>query len=153
MDAVFHITFYLDPGHIVQREAFYIDRLDGWWDEMEEHLAYCAEQLEKTYGQFNWVSGRSGAGIKNFGCDCFIDQSNSNNIHKQVMDEWRQIFHDAQPNCVLGPVCAVDVPSTGLSEVLKITYQAYEQQQTQQLRDTLNTHVGVVQSVAQRKKM
>lgn len=150
MNAVFYITFYFDQGHGVQREAFFIDRLDGEWDEMEEHLAYCAEQLEKTYGQFNWVSGRSGAGIKNFGCDCFID---SNNIHNQVMDAWRHIFHDAQPNCVLGPVCAVEVPTTSLSDVLKITYQAYEQQQAEHLRNTLNTHIAVVQSVAQRKKM
>ena len=152
MNAVFYITFYSGLGDAVQRNAFYIDRLTAPWDEMEEHLAYCAEQFEKKdYGQFDWVSGRSGAGIKNFGCNCFIDQTHSTN--NQVMEAWRQNFRDAQPNCVLGPVCAMDANTKDLSKMFEKTQQAYEHQQAKQLRNTLNTKIAVVQSVAQRKKM
>jgi len=145
MEAVFYLTFYSEPNtatgagaYTAVRQAFYIERLTTPWEEMEEHLAYWADQLEPVYGQIDWVSGRSGTGVKTFGCNCFV----SPDKHTQLMEKWRRIFHDAEPECALGPVCAVSARPSGTPEMLKKAYQAYAHQQAERLRQTLNEHVG-----------
>jgi len=147
MEAVFYLTFYSEPNtatgvgaYTAVRQSFYAARLTTPWDEMEEHLAYWADQLEPIYGQIDWVSGRSGAGFKTFGCNCFIDPDK----HNELMEKWRQIFHAAEPQCVLGPVCSVSARPSGVPEMLNKTYQAYADQQAEQLRQTLNEHVATV---------
>lgn len=154
MNAVFYITFYFGLGDTFERQAFYIDGLTTAWEEMEEYLEYCAEKLEqKNYGQMDRASGSSGAGIKHFSCNCLIDQSISENIHTQVMEEWRQIVRDAEPHCVLGPVCTMDATKHALPDILQTTYQAYEHQHNQLLRERLVAHVNDHGSVVQSKKM
>lgn len=154
MNAVFYITFYFGIGDTFERQAFYIDGLTTPWNEMEEYLEYCAEKLkQKNYGQIDRASGPSGAGIKHFVCNCLIAQSFSENIHTQMMEEWRQIVRAAEPHCVLGPVCTMGATEHTLPDILQTTYQAYEHQHNQQLRERLVSHTTDHGSVVQSKKM
>ena len=145
MNAVFYITFYFDQGDPTQRRAFYIDRLTSPVDEMEEHLARCADQL--NHGQVDWAMGRTIAGIKVFGCSSFMGPSK----HDKMVEAWRQIFRDAEPDCVLGPVCAVNARTKELADIMELPRQAYEQQQAEQLRDTLNAHITTGSPTARKK--
>ena len=147
MEAVFYLTFYSEPNtatgagsFTAVRQAVYIARLTTPWEEMEEYLAYWADQLEPMYGQIDWASGRSGAGFKTFGCNCFIPADK----HNLLMEKWRQIVQDAEPQCVLGPVCNVSARPSATQEMLEKTYQVFEHQQSEFLRETLNEHVASV---------
>ena len=157
MSAVFYITFFSDPvdiapgkrSHTINRQAFYLDGVTTPWEEMEERLAYWADHLEPNYGQIDWVSGRSGADVKIFGCNCFTPPDKQNHM----IEVWRRIFHQSEPDCVLGPVCAVSARTIGPMEMLEKTHQAYEHQQAQQLRDTLNTHIRTAGTATPSKKI
>lgn len=145
METVFYITFYRTngPGH---HAAFYVDQLSAPWKTIEKYLANRAEELGEQYGEPDWSSDQN---PNSFGCICY---NVGNEMHETLLELWRQTFFEAWPTCVVGPVCAVDAHTIRLTDMLQITKTAYEQQQAQQLRDTLNTHVNEG-SLAPHKKM
>lgn len=139
MNAVFYITYYF--GQDVLRKGFYIDRFNAPWDEMEERLVQYADHLEPLYGQIDWSSGPSGGGLKNFGCNCFMEKGK----HEQLMRAFRRAFCNSDPHCVLGPVCELPAHKLGVPEIFDITYQMFEHQQAQQQGERLNEHIATVQ--------
>lgn len=143
--AVFYISFYADndpPTHT----AFYIDNLPTSWKPIEEHLGARAEQLEEMFGGIDWMSNPN-ANI--FGCTLYnLDP----NAHEQLIHVWRQTFCETWAECVVGPLCTLTTHDVLLGNMSN-TKDAYEQQQVEQLRGTLNQHVAASGSVAAPKKM
>lgn len=145
MDAVFYTTFYRTngPGH---HAAFYVDNLPLSWKTIEEYLAVCAEELEEEWGEPDWSSSQT---PNSFGCICYNIRPQ---LHEKLINLWRKTFCEEWPQCVVGPVCLIDAHTVKITDMLQTTKDAYEHQQAQLLRNTLNAHVsdGLV---AQSKKM
>lgn len=146
MDAVFYITFYPTnaPGH---HAAFYVNQLPTHWKTIEEHLATRAEQFEEHYGEPDWSSSQN---PNSFGCICYNVESE---MREQLVHIWQQIFLEAWPTCVVGPMCTVDAHTMTITDILQITKDAYEHQQAQLLRTTLNQQVTDSGCVGATKKM
>lgn len=150
MDAVFHITFY-DPNGVKDHPnrclGFYITNIRQAWDEVVFSLAEVASHLGSEYGAHDLSSspvrfraiGYTSYGVSIVQCDA-------------LMDAWRRAFVSTCPHCEVGPVCTVDNYENN-EQILDQTKQAYEQQQAEQLRDRLNTHISVVQLVDRPKKI
>lgn len=155
MNTVFYLTFFSvknspqEGSYTVHRKAFYVEGLTRSWNEMEQYFRCSADQLKQSYEQIDGVTGRSGTDVKICGCSCFSPREK----HDQMIERWRKIFHDADPNCVVGPMCEVSVQLIGPTDMLEKTHQAYEQQQSKQLHDTLHTQIHASGVTSAAKKM
>jgi len=154
MDAVFYFSFYIDTSddddeYNTLTVGFYVSNIRKPWSQLEEDLADVASELEMEYGVHDWgtLSGANAIGyhsseVKEEHCD-------------ELMERWRQAFMERDPGCVVSAV--FEVPNMGDmnddADILQYIKNAQEQQQAQQLRDTLNQHVANRGSVVAPKKM
>lgn len=143
--AVFYISFYADhdpPTHT----AFYIGNLPTSWKPIEEHLCARAAQLERMFFRVDWMSNPN---TNTFGCALYnLDP----NAHEQLIHLWRQTFCETWAQCVVGPLCTLTTNDVLMGNMSN-TKDAYEQQQAEQLRTTLNQQLDPSGSVAAPKKM
>lgn len=149
MDAVFYFHFYEHNNDFtpLRSLAFYATNLSTTWEQLDETIAFCAEDMDAKYGEHCGVIGNSGVNAMGYA------SSEIEGVGRQdrLMDAWRNVFVQRIPGCVVGEVFDVtDVASD--AEIFQHTKDAYEQQQAEQLRDKLNTHVTTT-SVASCKKM
>lgn len=154
MDIVFYFHFYDHSNDFMPSRslAFYAanlnTNLNTTSDELNERIACCAEDMDAKYGEHCGLLKLTCAGTTLIGY-C------SSDIHgercQQVMHAWRTTFLKQFSGCVVSDVC--DVTNENGSQILERTQQAYEQQQAQLLRDTLNTQVATAGSSAAAKKM
>ncbi len=151
MDAVFYFHFY-DPGDDftpVRSLAFYATNITTPWDELDWKVGYSEGDIEAQYGAHCGLMGLTVAttGTK------FIGYSTSEiyeEQRQQVMNVWRATFLEIDPGCVVGDVC--DITDMGDTvNMYRYVKDAYEHQQAQQLRETLNTHVSTGRFTAVKK--
>lgn len=148
MDAVFRFHFYDDTKDVppTRSLAFFITNISRTWGEMDWIVSFTALNMETEYGNHcESVSARSNV----IG---YISSDIEGNRQDQLMQKWRTAFLNDFSGCMAGNV--LDVTNVGGdAKLLQYTKDLFEHQQAQQLRDTLNTHVGVVQSKTPTKKM
>lgn len=155
MDLVFYFHFYDHTKDALPSRslAFYIANLTfntpRDWDELERKIAYCAKEMTEKYGEpsgvfHGWSPDAGLLGVTSTGFDELLQD--------QVMDGWRSAFVN-------------NFTGGEFSEVFDITYikddaqifshvkQAYEHQQAQQLRETLNAHITTSASPTTIKKI
>lgn len=149
MDAVFYFHFYEHNNDFtpLRSLAFYATNLSTTWEQLDETIAFCAEDMDAKYGEHCGVIGNSGVNAIGYA------SSEIEGVGRQdrLMDAWRNVFVQRIPGCVVGEVFDVtDVARD--AAIFERTKHAHEQQQAEQLRDKLNTHVTTT-SVASCKKM
>lgn len=73
--------------------------------------------------------------------------------YDELMQQWRQSFLSMSPGCVVSDVFVVDINQKKLepAEIFQNTKDAYEQQQAELLRETLNAHVRLPPAAADKK--
>lgn len=150
MDAVFYFHFYEHNNDFtpLRSLAFYATNLSTTWEQLDGTIAFCAEDMDAKYGEHCGVIGNSGVNAIGYA------SSEIEGVGRQdrLMDAWRNVFVQRIPGCVVGEVFDVtDVARD--AAIFERTQQAYEQQQAQLLRDTLNTQVATAGSSAAAKKM
>lgn len=152
MDAVFYFLFHeQDFGSNEPNDrhlAFYLTNLNRPWSEIENDVYEYEDQLEMKYGVHNWL----GYGANVLGYSSYEVEAHH---YDELMQQWRQSFLSMSPGCVVSDVFVLDINQKTLepAEIFQNTKDAYEQQQAQIMRDTLNTHISVVKSKGPIKKM
>jgi len=155
LDLVFHFHFYDRTNDVrpLRSLVFYIANLTfntpQDWEDLERKIACRAQEMFEKYGEHNGM-------YSGWSPNSALLRLNSKDIdephHNQVMHAWRTAFLHDFVGCEVSEVFDI----THLKDEARIfphVKQAYEHQQAQQLRDTLNTHVGVVQSKTPSKKL
>lgn len=144
MDIVFCFHFCDPNTDVVLRSlAFYADNVNTTLDKLHETMTCHTEKMDAQYGK------QSGLFFASINLMSYNSVDISPDQHDLVMAAWRHAFVTSIAGCVVSDV--YDVTNVGGNpEVYEYTKQAY---QAQILRATLNTHAGVVQSEAPRKKM
>lgn len=149
MDAVFYFHFYDHNNDFTPTRslAFYATNISTTWEQLDETIAYCAEDMYIKYGEHcGLISTRSSA------IGYMSSEIEGVETQNHLMDVWREIFAQRIPGCVVGEVFDVtDVAND--AQIFEHTKQAHEQQQAQLLRDTLTTHVTGNGSSVPSKKM
>jgi len=147
MNAVFHFHFY-DPSDDftpVRSLAFYATNMTTTWEQLDETIAVCAEDMDAKYGEHCALIGRSDLNTIGYASSHF-----EGTRQDQVMEAWRNVFVQRIRGCVVGDVC--DITSVdNLNEIFQRVQDAYEQQQAQLLRDRLNEHVTTPQTAPLKK--
>lgn len=146
MDIVFHFHFYDNKTDFtpVRSLAFYVANINTTWGELNEIIESRAKDVAGQYGKHcGFVCSKTNM----IGCS-----SSDIDEHQCVMDAWRTIFLNHFIDCVVSGVCDV-TQAKDEAEVFEHTQQAYEQQQAQHLRDTLNANVITCASPAVAKKI
>lgn len=102
-------------------------------------MGYYEGDIEAQYGEH---CGLVGLTIESSGTK-LIGYSTSK-IHEgqraQLMNVWRATFLEIDPGCVVGDVYDV-TDMVGTVDIYRYVKDAYEHQQAQQLRTTLNAHI------------
>lgn len=162
MDAVFYFTFEdiysfdNDPPPVLRSVGFYIANMHHVWNEITPHLSEAKSQLEDVYGIHDDCTSLSG--VNAIGYTSYEVEDDQRD---ELIEKWRQAFLRICPGCQLSAV--YDLPHHPMNtamryvlndaEILQYLKDAHEHTQAQQLRDTLNTHISVVQSKGPIKKM
>ena len=137
MNAVFYFHFY-DPSDNftpVRSLAFYATNISTTWEQLDETMALCAEDMDAKYGEHFALIRRSDLNTIGYASSRF-----EGTRQDQVMEVWRNVFVQGIRGCVVGDVCDI----TGVDnhdEIFQRVQDAYEQQQSELLRDRLNEHV------------
>lgn len=153
MDAVFYFSFYDHSNSNAAGEsasrllAFYISNILRPWSDLAGDLADASSELELEYGAHDLVAPLAGVNaIGYYSSEVEVSECDA------LMERYRQEFLNHSPGCVVSNVFDVpDIDNMNDADILKFTKDAYEHQQSQQLRDTLNTHVSPGQSTAIKK--
>jgi len=141
MDAVFYFHFYAQNNDFTPTRslAFYATNITTPWDELDWKMGYSEGDIEAQYGEH---CGLVGLTIESSGTK-LIGYSTSK-IHEQqrgpLMNVWRATFLEIDPGCVVGEVYDV-TDMVGTVDIYRYVKDAYEHQQAQQLRTTLNAHI------------
>lgn len=147
MNAVFYFHFY-DPSDDftpTRSLAFYATNMSTTWEQLDETIAVCAEDMDAKYGEHCMLIGRSDLNTIGYASSYF-----EGTRQDQVMEAWRNVFVQRIRGCVVGDVCDV----TGVynpDEIFQRVQDAYEQQQSELLRDRLNEHVTTPQTAPLKK--
>lgn len=143
MDVVFNYYAYNNDFTIRRSLAFYVANIiNTTWGQLDEIMALCAEDVGVQYGEHYTLKSASGVHLISCYRSSDIDEQQD-----QMMDAWRRLFVNQFTDCVVGEVC--DVTSVrGGAQIYECTKYAYEQQQAQQLRDTLNDNITTSASTA-----
>lgn len=142
MDAVFYFHFYDHHNDFTPSRslAFYATNISTTWEQLDETIAYCAEDMYIKYGEHCGLVSAT----RNNTIGYMSSQIEGVETQNHLMDVWREIFAQRIPGCVVGEVFdATDVPRD--AEIFERTKQAHEQQQAKKLRTTLNEHIANVQ--------
>lgn len=142
MDAVFYFHFHEHNHNTPTHSLAFYANTTGWAVDFIEGFV-------------------QGAMVAQYGVHCNVVYKKSNiigfrswgirpNQCQHVMEQWRQTFSRQFGWGVSG---VFDVTHVKHHQMFSHVKQAHEHTQAQLLRATLNTHIGVVQSVAQAKKM
>lgn len=155
MDAVFYFSFY-EPDHgdnepTVRHLSFYITHANRPWNEVENDMYEFEEQFEQKYGMHNWLRSPSN-GIDLFRYESYEVKEHQ---HDELMERWRQAFLRLSPGCAVSEVFALGIDDTKMSSahIFQYVKDTFEQQQAQQLRDTLAAHIITPASTAAAKKI
>lgn len=161
LDLVFHFHFYDRTNDVrpLRSLAFYIANLLTIntyqdWEIMEWEIISIGQKMNEKYGKHNgkFSAASPSSLFFNAALLCLNSTDIEEPHHNQVMHAWRAAFLHDFVGCEVSEVFDI----THLKDEARIfshVKQAYEHQQAQQLRDTLNTHVGVVQSKTPSKKL
>lgn len=150
MNAVFYFHFYdhNDDFTPVRSLAFYATNMATNWEQLDEMMALCAEDMDTKYGEHCALFGHSDANTIGYG---YASSHIEGARQDQVMEAWRNVFVQRIRGCVVGDVCDI----TGVDnpyEIFQRVQDDYEQQQAELLRDRLNEHV-IAPQTAPLKKM
>lgn len=147
MDVVFNYDSYNNDLTIRRSLAFYVANvINTSWGELDEIMALCAEDMGVEYGEHYTLKSAS---VHLISCYRSLDTDEQQD---QMMDAWRSVFVSQFTNCVVGDVCDVTNVRFG-DQIYERTKDAYEQQQAQQLRVTLNANITITASPATTKKI
>lgn len=148
MDIVFYFHFYAHNNDFTPARslAFYATHINTTWDKLDHTIACCAEDMDAQYGEHcGLVSSKPN----------MIGYSSSDiegPLQDQVMQAWRSVFANHFIGCVVGDVFDVTHVKND-AQIYECTKDAYEHQQAQQLRGTLNAHITPPVSPAAAKKI
>ncbi len=146
MNSVLYTAF--GPKDESVHQAFYIGGCSN--ASWKEHLLSRSQELEHLYGRCHWSVYF--VNVDNF---ALIFKTVERDKHLELMHVLRQTLLNTCPDCTVGPVCSTVAPinDVDVRKMLQVTKDAHEQQQAEKLRNALNTHMSVVQSMGQPKKM
>lgn len=153
MDAVFCFHFYAPQDDFTPARslAFYATNITTPWDELDWKGGCSEGDIEAQYGEHcsSMVVTIASSETKLIGYS-------TSEIHeeqrKQVMNVWRATFLEIDPGCVVSDVCNV-IDMGGSVNMYRYVKDAYEHQQAQKLRNTLNANITISASPTATKKM
>lgn len=153
MEAVFYCCFCNgdqqdSDGSYERHLCFYVANVLEPVKEIRERLSQCAQDLEETYGARNWHIAPAFGNVMGYTYDV-----KEQTTQDKVMQAWRDVFVREWSDCTVGVVCELPTSAINNAALLEFTKTAHEQQQAQQLRDTLNTHICSSDFVVYCKKM
>lgn len=150
MDIVFHFHFYDHHKQFTPTRclALYVANINTTWDELDERIESCAEDLDTKYGEHCGLYGLPSNVSNTIG---YVSSGIDRAHQDQVMQVWRTIFLNQFTGCVVSDV--FDVPPGKDAEIFAHTQHMYQQQQAQQLRTKLNATITTCGSTATVKKI
>lgn len=150
MDAVLYFHFY-DPKDMftpTRTLAFYAAHITTPWDELNRMMRHSEGDIEAQYGEHRRHAVPR-IGINLIG---YSSSEISAEQHNHVMHAWRTAFLRDFVGCAVSDVYDVTTVS-GNAKIFEHTKDLYEQQQAQQLSDTLTAHITTSASPTAAKKI
>lgn len=148
MDIVFWFNFYHRSKDFSHALAFYVANINTTRDKLYETMALCAQKMDAQYGEHRRNAlPRIGSHLIGYSSSEIPAEH-----HNHVMHAWRTAFLRDFVGCAVSDVYDVTTVLDN-EKIFGHTKDLYEQQQAQQLRDTLTAHITISASPTAVKKI